>query len=52
METRQIGGSRRSNNERYERVPVCLVYTLDAIELVPSPGCWPFYREPHYLRTR
>jgi hypothetical protein len=32
MEARQVGGSRRANNDRWVRVPVCLLCTLDAIK--------------------
>jgi len=52
MEYRKVSGSRRAGNERWLRVPICLLCTLDDIELVRWRNCWPFYREPRWHRTR
>jgi hypothetical protein len=52
MEFRKIGGSRRANNECWARVPVCLLCTLDAIELWRVPGGDAYYSEPHWERAR
>jgi hypothetical protein len=52
MEWRQIGGSRRANNERFVRVPICLLCTLDDIKLRHVPGGDAYYQEPDWFRAR